>query len=99
MVHPAMKLEYLPDGSPDCTLIRLYDFTPVEAQSLHAVLMELAAGSPRRAELHECPWVESVGGCRLTLYVSSWDTAINCKSGPAVIECGFTASTWDNVAG
>jgi hypothetical protein len=94
-----MKLEYLADGSPDCPLIRLYDFTSAEAEQLHAAIIGLAAGSAERVEIHRLPFVEAVGGCRLTLIRRAWDQAVLRRNGPAEFECGFTAGTWDNVAG
>jgi hypothetical protein len=93
-----MRLEYLPDGSPDCPLIRLYDFTPEEARQLLAAVAGLASGAARQVEVHRLPFVEAVGGWRLTLTVGPRDRAV-CRSGPAEFECGFTAGTWDNVGG
>jgi hypothetical protein len=94
-----MKLEYLADGSPDCPLIRLFDFNLAEAQQLLAALTPLASGAGERVELHGLPFVEPVNGCRLALVRRSWDQAIIRGNGPCEFECGFTADTWDNVAG
>jgi hypothetical protein len=91
-------LEYLPDGSPDCPLIRLYAFTPIEAAALGAAVAGLAAGTAERVAVHELPGVEPVGGCELVFRVRGWDQAV-VRVGPAAFECGFTAGTWDNVAG
>ena len=94
-----MKLEYLATGSPDCPLIRLHDFTPVEAGHLHAALAALAAGTAERVAVHELPIVEVVGGCRLTLIRRGWDQAVIRADRLTEFECGFTAGTWENVAG
>ncbi len=94
-----MKLEYLVDGSPDCPLIRLYDFTPVEAGQLLTAVAALASGAGDHVKIHELPVVEPVGECRLTLVRRSWDQAIIRGCGPCEFECGFTTGTWDNVAG
>jgi hypothetical protein len=93
-----MRLEHLPDGSPDCPLIRLYDFTPAEARQLLATVAALASGTARRVEVHRLPFVEAVADCRLTLTVDPRDRAV-CRRGPAGFECGFTPDTWDNVGG
>jgi len=93
-----MKLEYLADGSRDCPLIRLYDFTTAEATQLLAAVAELASGVAEQVDVHGLPFVESVRGCRLALIRRSWDQAVVCV-GPSNFECGFTAGTWDNVAG
>jgi hypothetical protein len=93
-----MKLEYLADGSPDCALIRLYDFTPAEAVQLLAAVTALASGDEERVEVHRLPFVDSVGGCRLIFVRRPWDQAIIRRPGACEFECGLTAGTWDNVA-
>ena len=93
-----MRLEYLPDGSPDCPLIRVFDFTPAEAAALAAAVADLAAGRAERVAVHELPGVAAAGGCELVLSVRGWDQAV-VRVGPAASECGFTAGTWDNAAG
>jgi len=94
-----MKLEYLPDGSPDCPLIRLFDFTAVEADQLLAEISRLAEGNAERVELHKFPWITSVGDCRLVLCVRSWRQAVVRTGEPAAFECGFPKEIWDNIAG
>ncbi len=93
-----MKLEYLADGSPDCPLIRLYDFTPAEAGQLLANVAELASGVTNRVEVHQLPFVEPIRECRLALVRKDWDQAV-VKVGSSNFECGLTAGTWDNVVG
>jgi hypothetical protein len=93
-----MKLEYLADGSHDCPLLRLYDFTPAEAGQFLATVAGLASGAAERVEVHRLPFVEPVDGCRLSLARRSWDQAL-VRVGPSAFECAFTAGTWDNVAG
>lgn len=94
-----MKLEYLADGSPDCPVIRLYDFTPAEAGQLLTALTVLASGADERVEVHGLPFVEPIGDCRLAFVRRSRDQAVIRRPGPCEFECGFTAGTWENVAG
>ncbi len=93
-----MRLEYLPDGSPDRPVIRLFDFTPMEADQLAQATSDLPAEQVRQVALHEPPYVAAVGGCQLTLCLRTWDQAVY-KTGPTAFECGFAAGTWDNVSG
>ena len=93
-----MRLEYLPDGSPDFPLVRLFDFTPAEAAALGAAVADLAAGRVERVAVHEMPGVAAIGGCELVLRVRDWGQAV-VRVGPTALECGFTAGTWDNVSG
>jgi len=37
-----MKLEFLASGSPDCSLIRLYEFNAKEAYDLRRITLQLA---------------------------------------------------------
>lgn len=93
-----MKLEYLADGSPDCPLIRLYDFTPLEAEQLHEKLSALADGTLTRLELHTLSFIEVIGDCQLTLIRRGWDQAIIRMARPTQFECGLTAGSWENMA-
>ena len=96
-----MKLEYLQKGSSDCPLIRLYDFTIAEAAQLRDIIKQLASKNNQRIDIHNLPWVESIGSCHLTLFLQSWDQAVIRKKGKDKndFECGFTAETWDNIEG
>src|SRR5438270_12731992 len=94
-----MKLEYLASGSPDCPLVRLFDFTPAEIQRFHSEIMALAAGTVRSVAVHELPGVESIGGCRLEFVVDRRDRGMVRVGDPADFECALTPDSWDNVAG
>jgi hypothetical protein len=94
-----MKLEYLDHGSPDCPLIRLYDFTPAEAGQLHHALTDLASSAVQRVPVHELPGVEAIGGSRLVLVTDRRDRGMVRKAAPADFECALTPATWDNAAG
>jgi hypothetical protein len=62
-----MKLEFLESGSPDCPLIRLYEFNAKEAYELRRIALQLAKGKEHTIFLHEQPGMISIGGCELTL--------------------------------
>jgi hypothetical protein len=94
-----VKLEYLPGGSPDCPLLRLYDFDATQAEQLRAVFAALAAGSLDSVALHDLPGVEAVGGCRLLLRAGRRDAGIVPTGEPMGFECVLTRATWDNVEG
>ena len=93
-----MKLEFLEVGSPDCPLIRLYDFNRAQAQSLRKLVKSLRDGSRESVPLSEEPWIESVRGCRLTLRLGDREKGVR-QSGPATFDCALTAANWDNVEG
>jgi hypothetical protein len=92
-----MRLEFLPDGSLDYPLIRLFDFTPAEAARLGAVVLDLAVGRAQRVSVHALPGVTAVDGCELVFRTRSWNQGI-VRVGPVAFENGLTADTWDNVA-
>jgi hypothetical protein len=93
-----MKLDYLADGSADCPLLRLYDFTPAAAGQLLAAVAARAFEAAERVEVHRLPFVAPIGDCRLTLVRWPRDQAV-VRVGQSSFECRFTAGTWDNVAG
>ena len=93
-----MKLAFLAEGSLDCPLLRLSNFTVGEAGQLLAVVAELARGVTERVEVHRQPFIEAMSGCQLTLIKFSEDQGIR-QVGPSAFEYAFTAGTWDNVAG
>lgn len=93
-----MRLEFLTDGSPDCPLIRVFDFTSAEAVRMGKVVADLATGRAERIEVHQLPGVIPKGGCELVLCVRGWDQGV-VRIGPTSFECGLTVGTWDNVAG
>jgi hypothetical protein len=59
-----MKLEFLPDGSLDCPLVRLYDFSAAEVASLATAVSGLAEGVTTICPVHELMGVQPVNGCR-----------------------------------
>jgi hypothetical protein len=92
-----MKLEYLADGSLDCPLIRMYDFTPFEATQIKQKFESLASGQIERIDLHNLPEISTVGGLKFSLRVLAFDQGIVCTDSNS-FECGFTRETWDNKA-
>jgi len=93
-----MKLEYLASGSPDCPLIRLYDFTKVEAAELCSTIARLANGELREMAVDELPFVQAIGGCQLTIVAGTWDAGVVQQPDGSFI-CRLTPDTWDNVTG
>ena len=63
--NSGMKIQFLPEGSRDCPLIRMFEFQPNEVEALRALCRELADGKRTEFALHEQPWVEPIGGCSL----------------------------------
>lgn len=61
------SLEYLPDGSSDCPLIRLYGFETADVVALQSLCIALAEGRLHEAALDAQTWVHAIGDCRLLL--------------------------------
>lgn len=95
----AVKLEYLPDGSPDCPILRIYDFDEPAVQRLQGLFNELASGSVRAVALHELPDIESVAGCTVTFRVSERDRGVVRVKDRNTFECHLTQATWEQLAG
>lgn len=93
-----MKLEFLPDGSTDCPLIRLFDFTQKEAAWLHGLLVNLSTGLLQSVALHDHPNVEAIGHCELNLRCGQSYRGV-MQIEPWVFDCVLTPVGWDNMAG
>jgi hypothetical protein len=93
-----MNLEYLAEGLRDCPLIRLYGFNQAEARSLKNLVRSLATGERDSAQLRDETWIESVGGCRLSLRRGMRNQAVR-EIEPFNFEYVLTSSGWSNVEG
>ena len=49
-----MKLEFLANGSPDCPLIRIYEFNSKEAYKLRRIALQLAKAGVRLYKQPKC---------------------------------------------
>jgi hypothetical protein len=93
-----VKLKYLADGSPDCPLIRLYEFDQSEARKLRQLVKSLVAGVRQDVALQNELWVEPVEGCCLNLRRGSRDQGI-CQARTLQFECVLSPGGWSKVEG
>src|SRR5688572_8612037 len=61
-----MKMEFLADGAPECSLVRLCDFSWAEIEELRAAFRDVTEARLVRYGVHERPWASSVDDCKLT---------------------------------
>jgi len=92
-----MKLEYLHDGAPECPLIRLYQFTSVEAVKLKEIFESLASGSLINFFLHEQAFIEPIGRCHLDLSLAKSNVGI-LQTASGAFTCDLTQEAWANLA-
>ena len=92
-----MKLQFLPDGSRDCPLIRLYDFDQEEVLRLKESFDHLADGSATSVLLHEQAGVEPIDRCQLILRTGKRDAGV-VQSGASTFECTLSPERWSDVA-
>src|SRR5919109_3201642 len=92
-----MKLEFLANGSPDCPLIRIYEFNSREAYELRRIALHLARGKETVVRLREQPNVTAIGGCELILQQGKKDRGAFSIS-PSKFEWVFPQSGWLQVA-
>jgi hypothetical protein len=93
-----MKIEFLKSGSPDCPLIRLYEFKPSEAQSLRRIALQLARGRIQRVPLHNEQGILAIGGCQLALSREERDRGV-FETGPLEFKWALTGAGWLSVSG
>ena len=92
-----MKTEFLPDGSPDCPLLRLYDFDTAQACHLQRLVSDLAAGAVNEVSLQQFLAVEAIAGCCLTLQVGAEDQGIMRDTQSGAFICRLRRSSWERV--
>jgi hypothetical protein len=85
-----MHIRFFPDGSPDCPIIAITDFTPLEVEDLRDRVLRLAAGEERSILLN--------GDVSLSLRSSKRDVGILESDQPG-FSCALRPLTWDNIAG
>lgn len=88
-----MQAEFLPDGAPDCPILRLFGFQVIEMHRLQALCFSLANGSARQVEMP----AEPVSGCRLTLSVGRFNKAIVRSDKHGRFECVLTSERWQEI--
>ncbi len=93
-----VKLEYLPDGFPECPLIRLYEFNQSEVRQLRQLVKSMVSGGLQDVALQNEVWVEPVGGCCLSLRRGNRDQGIR-QSRTLQFECVLSPDGWSNVEG
>jgi len=93
-----MKIEFLNSGSPNCPLIRLYEFKASEAYNLRRIAMQLARGKCQIIRLQEESVYSPIGGCELTLSRGEKDQGV-FEAAPLKFSWVLSKSGWFNVAG
>ncbi len=93
-----MKLEFLPEGSADCPLIRLYAFDRAAVLQFNDLVISLATGASTHASLHKQAWIEPVRDCELKLLLGKHDRGVS-QTGPLTFECHLSKDGWNDVVG
>jgi hypothetical protein len=93
-----VKLEYLPDGSPDCPLIRLFEFDQLEARRLRQLVTSLIGGDRHDVQLHNEEWIKPIGECRLNLRQADRNQGVR-QVLALDFECVLSLDGWSNVEG
>jgi hypothetical protein len=92
-----MKIEFLPDGTEACPLIRLFAFSPGEVAQLRRVCRELADSRGDEFVLHDQPWIEPVSGCRFIWRASSEDRGVLLPTQGSPFVLAFSVEAWREV--
>ena len=92
-----MKLDYLDDGSPDCPILRLSEFSESEVTSLRDQTVKLSAGTLDRVTVNSMPGVVTAHGAVLTLVLAAADEGVVRLDG-GEFECRLSAGQWIRVA-
>lgn len=90
-----MKMGYLAAGSPDCPLVRLYDFTQEDVVQLCRLFASLASVAVESAALHEQPFIQPLDGLRVTLRVAKRDQGL-VQTDAKSFDCLLTQEGWED---
>jgi hypothetical protein len=90
-----VKLDYLKDGSDDCSLVRLYEFRSAEIQRLRQSFESLATGASDHVALSD---VDSVDGTQLSFTRAARDRGVE-QSGPHSFDVVLTPEGWQRCIG
>lgn len=94
-----MKLEYLPEGSQDCPLIRIYGADLGAVAHLLKAFKALGLSQGAECAIHELPGMESVDGCELFARVGKEDKGAMRLEGHNIFDWVLSAETWLQVEG
>ena len=92
-----MRVEYLPRGSPDCPLIRIYGHDKSGMLALRAAVSGLAEGKKTEVDLAALPSFEMVENIALKLIVAKTD-GIRRQRRSLHFEWALDAGGWATVA-
>lgn len=92
-----MKIEFHPEGSPDCPLIRIFHFQPEEVEALRTACRELAYGKRTEFALHEQPWIDAVGSCAFIWKAGTKDIGVRLPQAGDPFVFNFSDEGWHEV--
>ncbi|OGX07074.1 MAG: hypothetical protein A2Z88_11330 [Omnitrophica WOR_2 bacterium GWA2_47_8] len=93
-----MKIEYLKDGSPDCPILRLFEFNNDEVARLKEGLEKLRDGKTRRFEFHRESYVAPVNNCQLTFEIGDLNKGVY-QAEDSKFVCGLKRSGYAAILG
>ncbi|MCP4360702.1 MAG: hypothetical protein GY796_22060 [Chloroflexi bacterium] len=93
-----MKVEYLPSGSPDCPLIRIFGTSRPQFGSLQEAANQLATGVKSIISTDELFGTDMLGNCRLILMAGDDDNGPAKTSDQAKFVWSLTREGWAEVA-
>ena len=91
-----MKLEFLSNDSPDCPLVRIFEFTPPEIGLLSSLCQRLASGELKAVSLNELPDVEPVDDVQLSFQCADKDLGL-LQPRKAAFELVLSVGGWRTV--
>ena len=92
-----MKIEYLPKGSMDCPLIRIYYSETSAIRCFHRLIAKFCNGELKSAALHELPGFQ-LNDCLLCLTVGVEDQGVQQISSAPAFTWVLTPARWCRIA-
>jgi hypothetical protein len=92
-----MRLQYVPDGSNDGPLLRLFEWQSGEVAALRSVAEQLALGHLVHVPLHEQAFIASTDGVTFDWVADSWGRGVLVPSDGLSFVMQLTSAEWSDV--
>jgi hypothetical protein len=93
-----MRIDFISEGAYGCPLLRLTDFTDLEASRLRFAAEALGSGQAARIDVASIPQLALLGDHQLALRGEAADRGI-LQVSPDRFEAVFSPAVWRDIAG
>jgi hypothetical protein len=97
--EPAIRIEFIPDGSDDAPLILIWGYNIPASRELFHAFRALRDGTEQEIAIHRLPQFEGVGGVEMYAQISESDVGIEQRTRGLVFDWRLSDIGWQRVEG